>query len=157
MIAQEDTNLDSPQASDQFLRWGDRSRTRLWRSSYTGKGAMSATIIENPIINSPFAEPDRHFRFDDDGITSEIESGRRPSSYFVPIAQPKKKGPKQIALNLEPTADRIKENPTVNAIRRRVNLWRQQGYFGVTPTTAKLLEYWTNPEREKRLFFCQIE
>jgi type III restriction enzyme len=34
-------------------------------------------IIENPVINSPFAEPLRHFRFDDDGITNEIVSSRR--------------------------------------------------------------------------------
>ena len=27
--------------------------------------------IENPILNSPFAEPTRHFRFDDDGITNK--------------------------------------------------------------------------------------
>jgi type III restriction enzyme len=27
----------------------------------------------------------------------------------------------------------------------------------VTPTTDRLLEYWTNAEREKKLFFCQIE
>jgi type III restriction enzyme len=26
-------------------------------------------VIENPILNSPFDEPTRHFRFDDDGIT----------------------------------------------------------------------------------------
>lgn len=24
-------------------------------------------VIENPVINSPFAEPARHFRFDDEG------------------------------------------------------------------------------------------
>jgi type III restriction enzyme len=28
--------------------------------------------IENPILNSSFAEPTRHFRFDEDGITSEV-------------------------------------------------------------------------------------
>ena len=28
-------------------------------------------VIQNPIINSPFQEPRRHFRFDDDGITDE--------------------------------------------------------------------------------------
>ena len=33
----------------------------------------------------------------------------------------------------------------------------QGGYLGVTPTTARLLAYWTNPDREKKLFFCQIE
>ena len=27
----------------------------------------------------------------------------------------------------------------------------------MTATTAKLLSYWTNPDREKPLFFCQIE
>ncbi len=35
---------------------------------------MPDTIIENPILNSPYREPDRHFRFDDEGIT---ERGRR--------------------------------------------------------------------------------
>jgi hypothetical protein len=28
-----------------------------------------ATVIENPILNSPFEEPRRHFAFDEDGIT----------------------------------------------------------------------------------------
>ena len=28
---------------------------------------------------------------------------------------------------------------------------------GVTPTTRRLLAYWTDAEREKKLFFCQIE
>ena len=49
-------------------------------------------MIENPILNSPFREPARHFRFDDDGITNEIVEGRRRSAYFIPIPQPKKKG-----------------------------------------------------------------
>ena len=38
-----------------------------------------------------------------------------------------------------------------------MQLWRQGGYVGVTPTTARLLDYWTDPDREKKLFFCQIE
>ncbi len=36
-----------------------------------------ADLIDNPVINSPFAEPKRHFRFDDNGITDEIVPGRR--------------------------------------------------------------------------------
>src|SRR2546421_11370216 len=36
-------------------------------------------IIENPVINSPFTEPCRHFKFDDDGITDQIVCERRPS------------------------------------------------------------------------------
>ena len=27
----------------------------------------------------------------------------------------------------------------------------------MTPTTRRLLEYWTDPDREKKLFFCQVE
>jgi type III restriction enzyme len=36
-----------------------------------------ADLIDNPVINSPFEEPKRHFRFDDNGITDEIVPGRR--------------------------------------------------------------------------------
>ncbi|HPS77083.1 MAG TPA: DEAD/DEAH box helicase family protein [Thermoanaerobaculaceae bacterium] len=119
---------------------------------------MTQVVIENPIINSPFNEPGRHFRFTDDGITNEIVEDRRVSSYFVPIAQPRKKGGRQASLfETEWTQDRIEENALVNDIRRRVGMWRQGGYLGVTPTTARLLAYWTDPGREKKLFFCQIE
>jgi hypothetical protein len=48
---------------------------------------VSEVVIENPIINSPFDEPTRHFRFNDEGITDEEVVGRRVSSYFVPIGQ----------------------------------------------------------------------
>ncbi len=118
---------------------------------------MSQVVIENPIINSPFDEPARHFRFSDEGITSEIVDGRRTSSYFVPIAKPKKKGAKQLQFETEWTQDRIEENKLVNDIRRRVAMWRKGGYLGVTPTTARLIAYWTDPNREKKLFFCQNE
>ena len=32
---------------------------------------MSQVVIDNPVINSPFAVPRRHYRFTDDGITDE--------------------------------------------------------------------------------------
>jgi type III restriction enzyme len=118
---------------------------------------VKQVVIENPVINSPFREPDRHFRFTDEGITNEVIDGRRTSSYFVPIARPRKKGQKQLEFDTEWTQDRIEENKLVNQIRARVKLWREGGYIGVTPTTSRLLVYWTDPDREKKLFFCQIE
>jgi len=120
---------------------------------------MSQVVIANPIISSPFDEPNRHFRFTDEGITDEVVDGRRISSYFVPSARPKKKkGAAQPELfDTEWTQDRIEENKLVNRIRRRVTVWRQGGHVGVTPTTAGLLAYWNDPNREKKLFFCQIE
>src|ERR1039457_6341287 len=113
-------------------------------------------VIENPVINSPFAEPQRHFRFSDEGITSEIVAERRTSSYFIPIAATKKKG-KQLNLTADWLGDRVEPNKFINQVRSRVKQWRENKHFGVTRTTAQLLPYWTRPERERRLFFCQIE
>ena len=48
------------------------------------------SIIEDPILNSPFHEPARHFKFDEDGITNEILTGRRPSSHFVSKDKPRR-------------------------------------------------------------------
>jgi type III restriction enzyme len=87
---------------------------------------MKQVGIENPILNSPFDEPDRHFRFTEDGITDEVVEGRRTSSYFVPIAESRKTGSKQRHLT-EWTRDRIQENRFVNDVRRREGhqpLWR---------------------------------
>lgn len=117
---------------------------------------MKQVVIENPILNAPFEEPKRHFKFTDDGITDEIIEERRISSYFIPIARPKKKG-KQLSLDTEWTEDRIEENKFINQIRGRIALWRKNHYFGVTKITRFLLDYWDSPEREKKLFFCQRE
>lgn len=117
---------------------------------------MKQVVIENPVINSPFKEPNRNFKFSDEGITNEIVEGRRISSYFIPVAQPRKKG-KQLVIDTEWTQDRVEENKFINDVRARVSLWRAGGYPGITKTSAQLLEYWTNPERERKLFFCQIE
>ena len=77
---------------------------------------MSNVIIQNPVINSAFIEPNRHFRFDDDGITNEIVDGRRVSSYFVPIpASKKRKGAGQLTFDTEWTQDRIEDQPDPGA------------------------------------------
>jgi len=36
-------------------------------------------------------------------------------------------------------------------------MWRKGGYVGVRPTTARLIACWTDPRREKKLFFYQNE
>jgi type III restriction enzyme len=118
---------------------------------------MKQVVIENPVLNSPFEEPKRHFRFTEDGITDEIVEARRISQYFVPIPRPKKKSPRQLSFETEWTADRVEENKDINRIRERVALWRLGGYVGITKTTARLLEYWKRADREHKLFFCQIE
>ena len=117
---------------------------------------MPDTLIANPILNSPFQEPVRHWEFGDEGITNAIAEGRRGSSYFTPIAQSRKKGV-QLQFETEWTKDRIKPNEKINQIRERVALWRKGGWVGVTPVTRRLLGYWTDESRERPLFFCQVE
>ena len=49
------------------------------------------------------------------------------------------------------------ENETINQVRARVQLWRQRGYPDVTPVTRALLTYWSDPDRENKVLFCQRE
>jgi type III restriction enzyme len=117
---------------------------------------MPDAVIDNPILNSPFDEPRLHWKFERDGITNEVLEGRRVSSYFMPIPK-SKRGGDQMQFETEWTSDRIEENRTINQIRERVGLWRRGGWPGVTPTTRRLLEYWTGPQRDRKLFFAQVE
>src|SRR5215207_7768896 len=115
------------------------------------------TVIENPIINSPFAEPQQHHELDNRGNpTGQILAQRRKSTYLTPIPQPRKQAGMQMSL-FEGTAEKEEENYTINQIRYQVNLWRQKQYPNVTRVTRQLLDYWTAEGREKPLFFCQIE
>jgi type III restriction enzyme len=111
--------------------------------------------IENPVINSPFEEPKRHFQFTDEGITNTIVKGRRKSVYFVPIPKPKTRG-KNLELDF-PVECQPEENRLINDIRQRVGLWRASNYPHVTQITRRLLGHWNDPQRERRLFFCQRE
>ena len=115
---------------------------------------MPPFTIENPILNSPFLEPSHHYTFDNDGFPNGIAEGRRASSYWIPIAQPRKTGKTLFSDLKEETKQ---ENPTINAIRVKVAKWREEKYPHITPLTRELLAYWQLPDRERRLFFCQIE
>jgi len=48
---------------------------------------VADVVIENPILNSPFEEPGKHWRFSDEGITNDIVESWRMSAYFVRIGQ----------------------------------------------------------------------
>ncbi|CAN5714102.1 DEAD/DEAH box helicase family protein [soil metagenome] len=115
--------------------------------------------IDDPILNSPFDVPTRQFRFDEAGITDEIAAGRRRSEYVTPIpAVKRRRGATQAEMEFpDERTDRLEENVFINQVRAQVDLWRGKGHPGVTATTRRLLEHWTDPTREKGLFFCQVE
>ena len=114
---------------------------------------MPPPVIDNPILNGPFDEPSRHFAFNEQGITDQTVVGRRESGYFLPIATARKKSG-QMKFETEWTQDRFLSSPRINRIRERVKQWRHGGYLGCTRTTDRLLRYWSDPAREKKLFFC---
>lgn len=117
---------------------------------------MADVVIDNPILNSPYEEPARHFRFSDEGITDEVAAGRRQSGYFVPVPAARAQQP-QLQMETHWTQDRFQPNDMVNEIRGFVARWREARYDGVTSTTRELLEYWNASDRERPLFFAQRE
>ncbi len=103
--------------------------------------------LDNPIVNDPFAEPQRYWEYRE-GQPYLVE-GRRPAGYYF---RPRTRmGMGAVA------EEEFVELEVVNEIRRRVKEWRKSGYPGTTRITKELLEHWNNPERERKLFFCQRE
>ncbi|MFA4845739.1 MAG: DEAD/DEAH box helicase family protein [Patescibacteria group bacterium] len=115
--------------------------------------------MNNPILNSPYREPTRHFASDDRGLTDVILEHRRPSSFYIPVPRAKTKE-QQMKLNLADGAygsELQKENEYINKLREKIRQWRADEYPGITKTSRDLLAYWSDEVRENKLFFCQIE
>ena len=107
--------------------------------------------VEDPILCSPYAEPDRHWLYDTrTGIPSKTP-GRRPASYWY---KSERTGSAQMSLLAEEERDDL---PLVNALRDDVRRWRKAGWQSASVTTKKLLRHWWRQDRPRRLFFCQLE
>ncbi len=121
---------------------------------------MADVTIENPILNSPFAEPTRHFRFADEGITERDRRGRaRVSSYFVPIAQARRRRAAQLVVRhrVDAGPDRGEQARSTRSASGSP-IWRQGRLRRASRRPPRgCSHYWTDPDREKQLFFCQIE
>ena len=107
--------------------------------------------VENPILCSPYKEPDQHWLYDTNtGIPSKM-TGRRPASYWF---KSERTGSSQMSLLAEEERDDL---PLVNALREDVRRWRASGWESASETTKKLLRHWWREDRFRRLFFCQVE
>ena len=106
-----------------------------------------AIVVDEPIISDPFVEPSRHYR--SVGGEAQLIDERRPSGYTPGL---RTRGGQTSMLE-----DEYVELPIVNEIRGHVRRWREAGYPGATRTTLDLLRHWQRPERDRRLFFCQLE
>jgi len=110
---------------------------------------MAQTTIDRLIINSPYAEPERHWRYERETRTFDLAEGRRPAGYVVASGESKDFDDPGIFVEI----------PLVNQIRPRVEVWRAAGYPGVSAITKRLLDHWRDPEEfeARRFFFCQLE
>ncbi|ESX79381.1 restriction endonuclease [Mesorhizobium sp. LSHC414A00] len=118
-------------------------------------------VLDNPILNTPFAAPAKHWLLDNTGKpTGETVEERRRSEYIVAVATPKRKrgGQEELIFDEETTTERL-ANDRINAIRAEVDQWRisPEASWGVTYETARLLKHWRATDRERPLFFCQAE
>lgn len=104
-----------------------------------------SNAVNNPIVNDPFAPPAQHYDFS--GSSPRLVEGRRLAGYLRGNRAQVRSVAEQDAIPLD----------LVNAIRARVDAWRERGSPGVTRVTAELLRHWSASERQRQLFFAQRE
>ena len=93
-----------------------------------------AESIENPILNSPYEQPDRYYEVGPKGPTGVIRDGRRPSESFIPIAMSKKgRSDIQEEFDFDATGERRERNTLINDLRREVEVWRRGGQYSGVP------------------------
>jgi type III restriction enzyme len=110
-------------------------------------------VVDKPIINKPYEEPTKHWVFEEK--QPRLAEDRRPAGFF--IAQRTRDNSSPVAAEQLMLYDEQSGLVPVNEIRRRVKEWRRSGYPGTTKITQDLLRHWNDPNRERKLFFCQRE
>lgn len=125
---------------------------------------MTYDFFKNPIINSPYAKPKRHWELDESGQPSSNcpKNGRRRCELVTPVPTPKAKtGGMTRAAPLSGGSLEYDPIPIINEIRSSVDSWRclpNPNDWKVTPETSRLLQHWRQHRfQDFRPFFCQVE
>ena len=131
---------------------------------------MSDAFFAQPILNSPYEYPGRHWELDkEEQPTTRIIERRRTADLITPMPKPKKRKARtgQIEIvtdegeGLSDEKQQYELTSTINALRRELDEWREISEpqkWMVTPTTQRLLQHWRNPDFQGlRPFFCQVE
>lgn len=131
---------------------------------------MDNPFFTQPILNSPYEYPSRHWELDESGQpTQRVIAKRRRAEFITPIPKPKKRkgAAKQATLPLDEgkglsdAKQQYEHAAVINGVRHEVDRWRQipnPSDWRVTPETARLLQHWRHHEfTGLRPFFCQVE
>ena len=126
-------------------------------------------FYEQPILNSPYERPARHWELDKNRPTHKVLKGRRPADFFTPtIPSPRRQGgagsaQMEFDAHAEAPGDdnqKYELSFIINSLRQKLEKWREdpEHKWGVTPTTARLLKHWRHHQFGAiRPFFCQVE
>jgi type III restriction enzyme len=108
-----------------------------------------AKSIDKLIINSPYEKPAKYWEYIRDTREFILKDGRRPAGYVVASESSKAFDDPGVFVEID----------LVNAIRPRIEKWREADYPGVTGITKRLLNHWQDPaeRKDRRFFFCQME
>jgi type III restriction enzyme len=121
--------------------------------------ATQINAVANPIINSPYTEPEQHWHIQE-GKQPQIEPGRRLASYFLRVPERAARG-RRVAAQTEMFDEDLKGNEYLldlaNQLRNRVAEWRKRNYQGGTKVTRELIDFWRASDRAQPLFYAQIE
>ena len=128
---------------------------------------MPTSFFEQPILNSPYEAPRRHWELDANRQPTDRQIARRREAAFItPVPKPKKqRGQGQLeydasAAEIGSDSQRYEIAPMINSVRRQVAAWRElpEAQWRVTPETARLLRHWRHHAFSSiRPFFCQVE
>ena len=129
---------------------------------------MEQGFFEQPILNSPYEYPARHWELDENRQpTNRIVDRRRSVTFITPIPAARKQRLNQPELGLD-DADRTPDQDgqqyelmrMIESVRHSVGEWRTlpRAQWRVTPETARLLDHWRHHQfSDIRPFFCQVE
>jgi type III restriction enzyme len=129
---------------------------------------MDNRFFEQPILNSPYEYPAKHWELDDQGQpTQQVIESRRSAKFITPIPKPRKRKGKpqqqQLFVDTALSTGEQQYDPTsiINELRHHVDQWRllsNPADWRVTPETARLLQHWRHHRFSGiRPFFCQVE
>ena len=129
---------------------------------------VAQRFFEQPILNSPYECPARHWELDENRQpTNQIVDRRRTVSFITPIPAARKQRAPQRELGLDDarrTADEDGQQyelmRMIESVRHSVNEWRRlpRAQWRVTSETARLLQHWRHHQfSDIRPFFCQVE
>jgi type III restriction enzyme len=136
-----------------------RGRPRAVRVEQLPEDWLPTQAVDEPILSSPYEEPKAHWQVQDNRRFERM-SWRRKAGYFFRTVR--------VATGQDDLfrSQQEEQLDLVNRLREDVRRWRGDAkkpvhhanrYRGVSPVTKDLFAHWFDPDRPRRLFFCQQE